>query len=102
MSKLQDKPSALKKEPTGTSKKRNLFFSPYACGSFWPSWIRIWIQIAYPDLDPERTVLYDYRASLHKPATPKIGSTKAYIPPLNCLARGQSRPCAVGVSHRGL
>jgi hypothetical protein len=41
MSKLQGKPSALKREHTALKNVGNLLTFINACGSFLPSWIRI-------------------------------------------------------------
>jgi hypothetical protein len=52
MSKLQEKPSALKAEHPGLKQMKFINFF-YVCGSFLPSWIRIWIRIVNQDLDPD-------------------------------------------------
>ncbi len=54
MSKLQEKPSALKREHPALKKMKFMNFF-YACGSFFPSWIRI--RIANPDPDPQHWIV---------------------------------------------
>jgi hypothetical protein len=57
-SKLQEKPSALKREHPALQKMKFINFFFYVCGSFLPSWIRIrtegpyWIR-TNPDPDPD-------------------------------------------------
>ncbi len=67
MSKLQKKPSALKR---GHSTLQNMNFNKfffYFCGSFLPSWIRI--RIPNPDPDPQTRLNPDpIRIRIHNPA----------------------------------
>ena len=51
MTKLQEKPSALKREHPALQKMKILSFFLFF-GSFFPSWIRIRIRNLYADPDP--------------------------------------------------
>jgi hypothetical protein len=50
--KLQEKPSALKRDHPALKKMKILSFFLFL-GSFWPSWIRIRIRNLYADPDPD-------------------------------------------------
>jgi hypothetical protein len=56
--KLQEKPSALKKEHPALQNMKILHFS-YFCESFFPSWIRIRNLNANPDPDPATQINAD-------------------------------------------
>jgi hypothetical protein len=56
--KLQEKPSALKKEHPALQNMKILYFF-YFCGSFLPSWIRIRIRNLNKDPDPATQINAD-------------------------------------------
>jgi hypothetical protein len=56
--KLQEKPSALKREHPALQKMKILSFFSFF-GSFLPSWIRIRIRNLYPDPDPASQINAD-------------------------------------------